>query len=76
MTGEGVSSNLGRWIGIGQRRSDLKGMRDAGEVGGELHGGAMAGDRRCSSNSVHRPPLNEPKAREATGYDGELVRVP
>ena len=46
MTGEGVSSNLGRWIGIGQRRSDLKGMRDAGEVGGELHDGAMAGDRR------------------------------
>ena len=50
--------------------------RESWPAGGEVHGRAMAGGKRCSANSVYGPPLNEARAREARGDDSELVRVP
>jgi len=44
----------------------------AGEDGGELHGGAMAGISRCSSNTVYGPLYSKPRAPGERGDDGEL----
>jgi len=41
-----VSTDLSRRIDDGWLRIDLEGMKDSGEVSGELHGGAMARDGR------------------------------
>ena len=44
--------------------------------GSEQHDGAMGGDGWRSLITVYGPPLNEAKAQEAKGDNGELVRVP
>ena len=76
MTGEGVWVNLDRWIQIGRCRSNERGMKDTGGVGGEPRRRRHGRRRAALMKHGLRTTKHQTKGtRRERGDDGELGQL-